>query len=192
MKKFVFLLLILAVPTAYSANNSKLSPDLSQAAKQSSGSTVRVIVQYNNPPSLLDLNLLSTLGSILESIPLVNAVVADLPLANVLSLSNQANVKYISLDRTLGASLSNAAPAINAFAAWQAGYTGSGIGVALIDSGVNSHPDLKGGLLGLSRVVWNQSFVSGNLNATDQYGHGTHIAGLIAGDGASSTGSQYS
>src|SRR5208337_2020885 len=52
--------------------------------------------------------------------------------------------------------------------------------------------DLNGGLLGLSRVVWNQSFVSGNASAADQYGHGTHVAGLIAGNGASSTGSKYS
>jgi serine protease AprX len=101
-------------------------------------------------------------------------------------------VKYISLDRTMAPTLSNAAPAVNAFAAWQSGYTGAGVGVALVDSGVSSHPDLNGGFLGLSRVVWNQSFVSGNLSATDQYGHGTHVAGLIAGDGASSTGSKYS
>ena len=41
-------------------------------------------------------------------------------------------------------------------------------------------------------MVWNQSFVSGNASANDQYGHGTHIAGLIAGNGSSSTGSKYS
>ena len=78
------------------------------------------------------------------------------------------------------------------FAAWQSGYTGAGIGVALIDSGVNSHPDLNRGFLGLSRVVWKQSFVPGNPSALDQYGHGTHVAGLIAGDGKSSTGKHYS
>jgi subtilisin family serine protease len=120
------------------------------------------------------------------------AMVADLPLENVLPLSNQANLNYISLDRVLAPNLRNAAPAINAFAAWQSGHTGAGIQVALLDSGISAHADLNGGFLGLSRVVWNQSFVSGNPNAADQYGHGTHVARLIAGDGSSSTGSGYS
>ena len=88
--------------------------------------------------------MLQTLGAIVNSLPLVNAVVADLPLANILSLSKQSNVRYISLDRALTPSLSNAAPAVNAFAAWQSGYTGAGVGIALIDSGVSSHQDLKG------------------------------------------------
>ena len=169
-------------------NNAKLSPDLQNL----NASSATVIVQYNSAPSLLDLNLLGTLGSILNSLPLVNGIVAELSLQNILSLSNQTDVKYISLNRTLApTTLNNAGPGVNAFAAWQSGYTGAGVGVALIDSGVYSHPDLKGGFLGLSRVVWNQSFVSGNASANDQYGHGTHVAGLIAGDGVSSTGSQY-
>ena len=188
MKRFVLVLLIATLSARCAADNTKLSPDLQQTKAQHA----RVVVQYNSQPGLLDLNLLGTLGSILNSLPLVNAVVADLPLGNILQLSNQSNVKYISIDRTLTPTLSNAAPAVNAFAAWQSGYTGAGVGVALIDSGVASHPDLNGGLLGLSRVVWNQSFVSGNSSANDQYGHGTHIAGLIAGNGSSSTGSKYS
>ena len=53
--------------------------------------------------------------------------------------------------------------AVNAIRGVAVGYTGAGIGVALIDSGVSSHPDLNGGFLGLSRVVWNQSFVSRQL-----------------------------
>ena len=187
MKKFI-LILLLATSTWAVADPSKISPDL----KSSTAPSARVVVQYNHAPGLLDLNLLGTLGSLLNSLPLVNAVVAELPLANILSLSNQSNVKYISLDRLLTPNLSNAAPAINAYSAWQSGYTGAGIGVALVDSGVSSHPDLNGGFLGLSRVVWNQNFVPGQLSTADQYGHGTHIAGLIAGDGANSTGSKYS
>jgi len=41
-------------------------------------------------------------------------------------------------------------------------------------------------------VVYNQSFLSGTSNTGDQYGHGTHIAGLIAGDGLASTGLAFS
>jgi serine protease AprX len=63
--------------------------------------------------------------------------------------------------------------------------------VALIDSGVSNHLDLDRGILPLSRVVYQQSFVPGNSSASDQYGHGTHVAGLIAGDGLSSTGIFY-
>jgi serine protease AprX len=155
MKKLliVFLLASIALANAADAGNanaSKLSPDL----QKYSATHARVLVQYNRPPGVLDLGIITKLlGSVISQLPLINGIVADLPLANILSLSNQENVKYISLDRALKPTLSNAAPAVNAFAAWQSGYTGAGIGVALIDSGVNDHPDLHGGLLGLSRVV---------------------------------------
>ncbi|HKF06567.1 MAG TPA: S8 family peptidase, partial [Candidatus Sulfotelmatobacter sp.] len=199
MKKFVLLLLIVSVTMAY-ADDSKLSPELrgNQSPQQ-----VRVIVQYApgaqvNCSSLLGLvdclvnDIVKLGGTILAPLPLVNGVVALLDGPGILSLSNNSNVVYISTDRPLTPTLSNAAPAVNAFAAWQSGYTGAGVGVAVIDSGVSSHPDLNGGFLGLSRVVWNQSFVPGNFSANDQFGHGTHVAGLIAGNAASSTGRQYS
>src|SRR4029077_13594713 len=70
--------------------------------------------------------------------------------------------------------------------------TGAGVGVALIDIGVSNNPDLNQGILPFSRVVYQQSFVPGNSSSGDQYGHGTHIAGLIAGDGLSSTGLLFS
>src|SRR5947199_925556 len=85
-----------------------------------------------------------------------------------------------------------AAPAVNADFAWQSNFTGAGIGVALIDSGVSNHSDLNLGILPFSRVAYQQSFVPGNSNSGDQYGHGTHIAGLIAGDGLSSSGVVFS
>ena len=127
-------------------------------------------------------------GTILGQVPLVNGVVALLDGNGIVNLSNQSNVVYISQDRPLQPSLNNAAAAVNAEFAWQSNYTGAGIGVALIDSGVSNHPDLYQGILPFSRVVYQQSFVPGNSNAVDQFGHGTHIAGLIAGDGLSSTG----
>ena len=43
----------------------------------------------------------------------------------------------------------------------------------------------------VGRIVYSQNFVSGRTDALDHYGHGTHVAGLIAGNGAESTGAQY-
>ena len=62
---------------------------------------------------------------------------------------------------------------------------GTGIGVAIIDSGISDHGDLHNAS-GASRVVYSQSFVAGDTTTPDKFGHGTHVAGLIGGTGASS------
>ncbi len=197
----ILLLLVLGAPLTLLADNSKISPDLQNSTY--TGQT-QIVVQYApgtqvNCTGILGLvdclvnDVVKLGGAILGQLPLVNGVVAVLDHNGIVSLSNQSNVVYISKDRPLAPFFDNAAPAVNASAAWQSNYTGSGIGVALIDSGVNSHPDLMTtGLLPLSRVVYNQSFVPGDSNSADAYGHGTHIAGLIAGSGASSTGPIFS
>ena len=90
---------------------------------------------------------------------------------------------YISPDRQVAGTLDLSAAASGADIAYQAGYTGKGVGVAIVDSGIFNHPDLA------SRIVYRQSFVAAtNL---DDYGHGTHVAGIVASSGASSTGPQY-
>ena len=65
------------------------------------------------------------------------------------------------------------------------GDTGQGVTVAVMDTGIDSLPDFSGRLLG------GVDLTGGNNPFQDSYGHGTFVAGLIAGDGASSDG-QYS
>jgi serine protease AprX len=70
---------------------------------------------------------------------------------------------------------------VNADKAWQNGWTGHGVGIAVIDTGINATGDLAG------KVVHSEDF-SGEGDGVDRFGHGTFIAGLIAGTGAASSG----
>jgi serine protease AprX len=92
---------------------------------------------------------------------------------------------HISLDRQSRRRLDYTADAVNAPLAWSAGLDGTGVGIAIIDSGIYSHPDLNRAYSTQSRVVYRQSFVSGGVK-NDDFGHGTHVAGIAAGNGSSS------
>ncbi|MGB6688870.1 MAG: S8 family peptidase, partial [Terracidiphilus sp.] len=205
--------LLVATAGAVSARaqdtSSKISPDLT--ANPVSGN-VPVIIQYYNPPSSAEVGngggllggLLGLLGGLVSLVlGVINAVVATVPYKNLNAIAADPNVKYISPDRALGARQAVMIPAaeyttepINAPAVWQQGYVGTNVAVAIVDSGITPVPDLDstsdevaGHATG--RIVYSQNFVSGQSDALDHYGHGTLVAGLVAGNGSQSIGSQY-
>src|SRR5277367_6967246 len=161
-KRSAALWLVLCVTgSAVLADNSKISPDL-QPLLANPSSSLNVIVQYNTAPSASSGGLLGGLlgtvvnlvGGVLNTVfSLIPAVSATLHPSDVISVSNQSNVTYISLDRQLGATLDYSAGAVGAPVAWSYGLNGSGVGIAVIDSGIYNHPDLNGANSWRSRVV---------------------------------------
>ena len=173
-----------------SSSIQKLGPLAKGRLKQLENRST-VIVETTDSASL------ESIGSVIEGaggrvrrkLTGMNAKVVELPNAALLTLSDNPHVKRISLDRKTVAARDRTTITIGATAIRDTlGYDGSGIGVAIIDSGITSWHDDLTGLGGGQRVTRFVDVVNGRETAYDEYGHGTHVAGIIAGNGFDSGG----
>ncbi|MGA9139433.1 MAG: S8 family serine peptidase [Methanocella sp.] len=123
-------------------------------------------------------------ATILHQYDLINGIAIKVPGGNAAEkLRSLKNVKYVEPNIEFHAILDQASPIIGAPQVWSLGYTGKGVTVALVDTGIDgTHPDLKG------RITSFKDFVGGKTTAYDDFGHGTHCAGIIGGNGAASDG----
>jgi serine protease AprX len=195
---FTFFLSILgqaALPAR--AHPGRLQGELVHLALQTPDQMIPVIVQKEFQDVRVE-NLATTLGgSVTKELTIINAFAADLSGRAIFQLAQAEGVRWVSLDaqveKTSGpdgevntTNLINIYnTAINADDLWAQGYQGSGITVAVVDSGIStqSFSDLKPRLLAFEKFNSNSNAMS------DQFGHGTHIAGIIGSNGVSSNGS---
>lgn len=175
-------------------------------ARMTSDGRLRLIVSFQDAESANQVRNLCTDGKcfrISSELPLVNGFTAEIEPQHVNHLLKALpQGSQVAVDRGLDYSdprvmfpnlpkggpvkdsetLDVSTALIGIQKVWDQGYTGKGQTIAVIDSGIHPHPDLK------DKIVGWLDLTDGNPKPMDTFGHGTHVAGVAAGTGAKSAG----
>ena len=123
-------------------------------------------------------------------LPIIGSASGRASLSEIAALSRDPSVAFVYFDAPVRAL--EAAPPVHVYedevqapAVWQMGYTGKGVTVAVLDSGVAPAADLT---TPVNRVVARADLVNDGAISLDPGGHGTHVAGIVAGNGQTSGG----
>jgi serine protease AprX len=180
----------------YADGHAGLDRVLQVRARQFTGRS-RVIVQF---AGAADVRAISDYGGVASRTLGASAVVADIDNYALDALAADRRVAHIYADHPAFATLERTGAAIGLVRSRQQfDVTGDGVGVAIIDSGITAwHDDLylqtgRSRRLG-ERVVHFRDFTQGRTSGwisdrpSDEFGHGTHVAGIVAGSGYDSDG----
>lgn len=202
----IILAMLFAVVGTHTPAVSTYGPPRAQAqllqlAVQQPGQSVNVIIQFMADSSALESDIVRLGGKITARLSIIRALAVEMPAGAVLQLASNSGTRWISLDAAMKSSacqqcvdtskLANAyISAIRANKVWNSApyEQGQGIGIAVIDSGVNPNGDLYTNM-GVNRQLADVRFNSDyNQSSFDGYGHGTHVASIAGGDGSESAG----
>ena len=157
-------------------HHARLSKDLESRIAAARGEPATVIVSGTNEQVR---SLATRYGAVVKK-SIRGGAVLELTEGQLEALSDDPSVDHLSGDtRVQRMAVTNdttGATQVWSGIAGLSGFTGRGIGVVVIDSGVAAHAALRG------RVVAEYDFTGRATSAVDRFGHGTHVAGIIAGN----------
>ena len=169
-----------------------VSPDLREmmANDPSGNMRIDVILQAKDADNAaLRSMMASGQARVTNRIGNTDTLVVNLPLSALNVLSTSGLINYVSPDRQIGAlghieTTTGATQMRSQPKSYgrNGAYTldGTGVGIAFLDSGIYAaHRAFLDGTAG--RLVYSQSFLTGDTSTDDAYGHGTHVASLAAG-----------
>ena len=199
---FAAVLAVLPAATAPAAAAPASAAIVDPALAGTQGDVSVVVVRRPGSGHLADRAVGSLGGEVTRDLPLVDGFAARLAAEDVPALAASGGAATISLDRQLTVQASSVtgpgpnsvyAKALRADSAHKDGIKGAGVTVALLDTGVAALPDLAGRVLRVKTDALGLETapcvnLSGEDDCADSYGHGTFLAGLIAGNGAASAG----
>ncbi len=154
------------------------------AARISAGTkqSLQVIIYSNRTINEIKDCVVEKKGKIKYELPFINAVAAEIPSESVDPIALHNMIKFIDDDNKVFKTVNIAGEFMGSRVVNNSGYTGKGIGIAIIDTGVAPHHDL---VRPTNRIVAFKDFINHRETPYDDDGHGTHVAGIAAGNGFS-------
>lgn len=131
------------------------------------------------------LQYIESLGQIIYKLPMINAYVIEVDKNRLEYVKSMEGLLSMEMDTHITAQMNRVGDVIESHWAHERKVYGKGVGVAVVDTGIALHKDFtEGG----NRVIAFKDFINQRTEAYDDNGHGTHVAGIIGGNGYSSKG----
>jgi serine protease AprX len=197
-----------APSSAPAGSSASLDPRIATLAEHQPGAGVQAIVQFNAPVAEAKAQADARAhGRIIGKLPIIHGLAVQLTARQASALADNPDVHAVSLNSEVtpqslpagipagihfpgsvsvsGDQLQTTFPqSLGVQPLWKFGVTGTGVGVAVIDTGINgSLADFAAADGKHSRVIGSAVDNTHATTASDSYGHGTDVAGIIAGNG---------
>ena len=129
--------------------------------------------------------LLKSIANIKYKIPLINSFVIEIEEKNIEKLKDLKCLKTVFQNTHITMQMDTARKTVNANIVQEKGYSGKGIGIAILDTGISPIDDF---LYPKNRIIAFKDFIANKSKPYDDNGHGTHVAGIAGGSGIKSNG----